>query len=300
MAGTVGARGVINKHPLIDTIQQTGNAFKDMGNLFNQTRQARAYEKSVENQHWQNMMGRALEIYDKFAEATDEGYAYEQFGSMFEDILAGGGMDPKVAQAAIARVTNENINPRLLLGRAYREGLLSEGGFDQQKVVSLADSMALEAQQANKAAELTGQTTADGTPPSQAGQRGWPWVDPNAPVPEPQARPIPKEEQPQTPFEDQPGATHEFVGGPPPAEISQSRSKITPENVVQMQYDFRSVSYPEKIEITKKYFPELEEVTRKTVAALETVIIGIRDDNPMMQLKAIHLWEQDMYKEQMR
>ena len=313
MAGTVGARGVVTQHPLISTIENAGKAFKDMGNLFNQTRQARAYEKSVENQQWQNVVGATLDLYDRAAEFLDPMGLQKTFAPMFEELLVSGGLGRQQVKALSKKITDYDLNFAAVLDRVRADAVMDwveGGGLDSGKTEDLVnkevDRKRQEEALQQVAAEAAGEkpTTMEDQP-SQAGQRGWPWTEPDEKVkPTPRARPIPPEAQPQTPWEDQPGATHEFLKGPAAPEPftgasqTQPQGRLTPENVEATMSEYLKLTTPaEKTRFLTQMYPEIRTITDRIRISFELMVRGVRKDDSALKLKALKLWEQEMLKE---
>jgi len=304
MAGTVGARGVVNQHPLISTIENAGKAFKDMGNLFNQTRQTRAYEKSIQNQHWQNMVTSTLQLYDRMSEYADPMALEDTFRPMFEELLANGGMGRATVKQLSKRVTDYNLNYAALLDRISVDALLDEskgGGLDPGKTSQIVDEEVRRTKEEEALKELT-------TP--QEAQA------PAAPVEEtPSAGPVERPRPQQGPWAAAPSA----VSGPfepPPAELPvEERNQVFPppqstpvtrpgqrialtqENVASALQQFRLMKPEQKTTWLRENFPEIRTITPKIRVAFETLAIGIRNDDPKMQYKAVKLWAEQMYKE---
>lgn len=137
----VGARGVITQHPFMQTLRSAGESFRDMGKLFMEMRQARAYEQSVMNQRWLNLANATMESYDRLAAATDEGVAYNAMAPTLKGLLVEGGMDPAVAGGMLRRVTDENVNARIALGRIFREAFQDDTGLNQEKAVTIVEDL---------------------------------------------------------------------------------------------------------------------------------------------------------------
>jgi len=302
MAGTVGARGVVQKHPLIETIQQAGSAFKDMGNLFTQTRQARTYEKSVQNQHWQNVVGLTLDAYDKFAEATDAGHAYNAFSGTLSELLVAGGVDPGVARGLLQRVTDENLNPRYFLGRVYKEALTEEGGLDTSKAIGILDEEVKRKREdiAIEQAALGGEEPEEGAAPTKAPSAVTPGVQAGK---EPALPELPPEERPTewiAPVGPGPGAKP-VPSQPSLAPTQQAGpgrfSNITEANVKELARDYRSAPPEQKLQRLQAWFPEFATITPRVRATFEMLIRGIEQKSPALQLKAVKTWAQEMYKE---
>ena len=82
-----------------------------------------------------------------------------------------------------------------------------------------------------------------------------------------------------------------------PVSAPHQRTKLTPENAAKFHADFRAVPREEKMKLAEEYFPEIGEVTPKVLAALETLVIGMRNESPQTMYKALTLWADEMYKE---
>ena len=297
----IGARVVPGQHPAIQAIQQAGSALSDMGQLFNQIKQNKTYEKSVEYQHWNNAATKLFEAYDKMAEATDPGYAQEAFGGAFTELFVGGGMDRGVANEMMKRINASPLNYRYVLGRVYRESLLEEGGYDTSKAMKIVEDerkRALEAQAVP--------TTADGIqePVAAENARQFKAVqgEPDQPMPRGMLGQTAEGEQailqtPGTPpTADRPAVAPKpdigTPGGPPVRMLS-----MTPQAAGEALMQFRSAKGDQKKAVLKTLFPSLKSAPPSIYQAAEMILMGRQKGDDRLVQSGIAIWAKAAVKE---
>jgi len=320
-AQTVGARAIVSDHPIIKTIENAGRAFRDMGNLFDQTRKTRIYEKNVEYQHWQNRGQLLLNTYDRVAEVLDPQVAAARFAPLFEDLMVSGGMDRALFKDLSKKVANEELNWRVLFSRWLTEAYLhepkeEEQNFKPEVAIKIVDEEIKRKREAEALAQVARETEV-AREEGEAEAEVAPLVKPEL-IPAAEPRQILR-----------PGVrgVPPVISRPPQAPYEQIGSALTPELMpgyregvreaegffargreqFRQQYGFElSLDNMPRIRKgiidgsidPKIIFPELSSTwSSRHEATLRLLLSGLEKNTPQTILKGLKIWAKLMYEE---
>jgi hypothetical protein len=217
---------------VIQAIQEAGDALGRMGQLFNQTRQVKLLERQQQQENAKAFMESVESLYEKYSAATDPAQAWQEMGPMLKQGLAAYGINAGEINRAfdkLGKVTEENMNPMILMTRALRHSMTSKGTpFD----VSADNQIASERASIQKEQAAAGMTTRPAAATATAPTEPAP-----APAPAPEREPLgvadyqfpppAPEIAPGTPAEPvAPPVAPSMVPGEPPA-VATKRAEIS-------------------------------------------------------------------------